>query len=200
LDQFVDIVMVRDPVKFTRPVGLAELGSDSAFAEPYVIRSPHRVHVGRNVRVEENVFLSVVEDHEGVKFDPILRIGDDTVISSDLRLHCTGGIDIGKRVAIAARVYIGDSFRDYGDPYVAPRDMPIAEPIPIRIGDGAFIGTGSTILPGATIGDRAIVAAGSVVTRDIPARTVAFGNPARVVRSWDERSQQWVAGPLRRSA
>jgi acetyltransferase-like isoleucine patch superfamily enzyme len=190
--------MARDPVAFSRPVGLAQLGSDSLFAEPYVIRSPHRVHVGSNVRIEQNSFLSVVEDHEGVKFDPALRIGDWTVIGSDLLLHCTGGIDIGERVAIAARVYIGDSFRDYGDPYVAPRDMPIAEPIPIRICDGAFVGTGSAILPGVTIGERAIVAAGSVVTRDIPARSIAFGNPARVVRSWDERSRQWVAGPPRR--
>jgi len=51
-----------------------------------------------------------------------------------------------------------------------------------RVGKGASIGTGSTILCGVTIGERATVGAGSVVTRDVPAGAVVAGNPARPLR------------------
>jgi maltose O-acetyltransferase len=54
---------------------------------------------------------------------------------------------------------------------------------PVRIGDDCWIGGGAIICPGVTIGPRSIIGAGAVVTRDIPADSVAVGNPARVIRS-----------------
>lgn len=56
-------------------------------------------------------------------------------------------------------------------------------PAPVHIGKGAWIGANATILPGVTVGDGAVVAAASVVTRDVPAGTVVVGSPARVLRS-----------------
>jgi len=53
---------------------------------------------------------------------------------------------------------------------------------PIRIGRGAWIGAGSIILPGVTIGERRVVGAGSVVTRDVPQLSVVAGNPAPFIR------------------
>jgi maltose O-acetyltransferase len=57
---------------------------------------------------------------------------------------------------------------------------------PISIGDDVWLGGGAIVLPGVTIGDRAVVGAGSVVTRDVPADVVVAGNPARVIRSLEE--------------
>lgn len=54
---------------------------------------------------------------------------------------------------------------------------------PVRIGHRAWIGAGAIILPGVTVGDDAVVGAGAVVTRDVAARTVVAGNPARVIRT-----------------
>ena len=54
---------------------------------------------------------------------------------------------------------------------------------PIRIGSGVWIGGGAIVLPGVTIGDGAVIGAGSVVTHDLPAGSLAVGNPARIIRS-----------------
>ncbi len=56
-------------------------------------------------------------------------------------------------------------------------------PAPVHIGEGAWIGSNATILPGVAVGDGAVVAAASVVTKDVPAGTVVVGSPARVLRS-----------------
>ncbi len=54
--------------------------------------------------------------------------------------------------------------------------------LPIKVGDNVWIGAGSNILPGVTIGDNCVIGAGSVVVRDIPANSVAVGNPCKVIR------------------
>lgn len=179
---------------FARPAGLASLGSESYVIEPYKIRSPHRVHIGDNVAIGERCFLSVVESHLGVEYDPVLRIGNDVGIGTDLYIHCAGNVEIEDGVGMSARVFIGDSGRDYEDPGRPSAEMPIAEPGPVRICAKAVIGIGAIILSGVTIGERAAVGAGAVVTRDVPPRSVVFGNPARVIRSWDESTGQWRMG------
>lgn len=57
---------------------------------------------------------------------------------------------------------------------------------PIRVGSDVFIGVDSIIMPGITIGSRVVIGAGSVVTRDVPDNSVAVGNPARVICSFDQ--------------
>jgi len=70
------------------------------------------------------------------------------------------------------------------DPALRAQGLESAEPI--AIGDDVWLGGGAIVLPGVTIGDRAVVGAGSVVTRDVPADVVVAGNPARVIRSLEE--------------
>ncbi len=63
--------------------------------------------------------------------------------------------------------------------------------LPIHIGKCCWIGAGAVILPGVTIGDNTVVGAGSVVTRDLPANVVAFGNPCRVIREISEKDMEY---------
>lgn len=63
---------------------------------------------------------------------------------------------------------------------------------PIRIGNDVWIGGGTIILPGVTIGDRSVIGAGSVVVRDVPAAKVVVGNPARIIRALDVRNDMEV--------
>lgn len=179
---------------YSRPSGLAELGVDSYFIEPYKIRSPHRIHVGDNVIVGERAFLSVVQSEGGLEFDPCLRIGDDVRFNSDVFIHCVGTVEIGTGAGLGARVFIGDSGRDF-ESLRQPGQAPvITEPRPVRIHDHAVVGTGAILLEGVTVGERAFVGAGAVVTRDVPPRSIVFGNPARVVRRWDESAGEWRTG------
>jgi len=179
---------------FARPAGLGSLGSESYFIEPYKIRSPHRIHIGDNVSIGERSFLSVVESDKGVEFEPVLRIGDNVQIGADFFVHCAGGVEIADGVGMSGRVFIGDSVRDYEDPSQATADLVFSEPSPVRIERDVVLGFGAMILDGVTVGERAFVGAGSVVTRDVPPRSVVFGNPARVIRTWDESKGEWRIG------
>ena len=68
---------------------------------------------------------------------------------------------------------------------------------PVRIGNGVWIGAGAVILPGVTIGDYAVIGAGSIVTKDIPANMIAFGDPCRVVREITDRDKEYYYHELR---
>ncbi len=63
--------------------------------------------------------------------------------------------------------------------------------MPIHIGRNCWLGAGAIVLPGVTIGDNTVIGAGSVVTKDIPANCVAYGNPCRVVRPISERDREF---------
>jgi maltose O-acetyltransferase len=111
--------------------------------------------------------------------EELLSIGEDVVITGPLH------IDIGARVAIGDRTYIGhDVTLLTVDHEIASTKQRCGEPQagPISIGSGAWLGSKVIVLPGVTIGDGSVVAAGAVVTRDVPANTVVGGVPARVLR------------------
>ena len=112
-----------------------------------------------------------------------LRIGNQVGMSSTI-IWCHEKIEIRDRTTIGAMVLIMDSdchslnFRDRW----TERDMLYKKNGSVHIGQDVLIGTRAIILKGVTIGDRAVIAAGAVVTKDIPADCVAAGNPARVVK------------------
>ncbi|MCY7365879.1 MAG: acyltransferase [Frankiaceae bacterium] len=104
-----------------------------------------------------------------------MRIGDRVFINCGSVVISVLEITIGDDVALANEVYVMDSNSHgvEGRPHVEA---------PVRIGDGTWVGARALILPGVTIGKRVVVAAGSVVTRDVPDDVLVAGNPARVVR------------------
>ncbi|MEC4271825.1 DapH/DapD/GlmU-related protein [Adlercreutzia sp. R25] len=104
-------------------------------------------------------------------------LGRDVFINSGCKFQDQGGIYIGDHAYIGHNVVLATLNHDLNPARRADMD-----PAPIRIGDNVWIGANSTVLPGVTIGDGAVVAAGAVVTRDVPAMTVVGGVPARVIR------------------
>ena len=171
---------------------LARFGPRSLIVPPAVIHSPHRIEIGAGVILHQNAFLSVVEEHNGRRHTPRLRIGDGTSFGYNLWISCVGEIDIGTEVLAGHNILITDTYHEFHDPDVAIMHQPMADPEPVRIGDGVHLGPNVSILAGVTIGERSFVAAGAVVTRDVPPNAVVVGNPARVIRRYDRASGEWV--------
>jgi len=105
-------------------------------------------------------------------------IGRNVFINQGCHFMDMGGITIGDDVMIGPKVNLVSSGHPT-DP--AQRRNGIVKK-PITIGNNVWIGVAATILPGVTIGENAVVAAGAVVSRDVPANTIAAGVPARVLK------------------
>lgn len=107
-----------------------------------------------------------------------MTIGKNVYINNNLLAMSRGGITIDDDVQIAGNVSILSNNHD-------PYERQILTCRPVHIKKGAWLGAGSTILPGVTVGKFAIVGAGSVVTKDVPDYSVVVGNPAKVVKTLD---------------
>jgi acetyltransferase-like isoleucine patch superfamily enzyme len=126
----------------------------SAIDESVAVFTPLYINYGKNTKIGKNVFIN---------FDCVFL---------DL-----GGITIEDNVLIAPKV----SLLSEGHP-VSPQNRQSLVPGHIHIKKNAWIGAGATILPGVTIGENAIVAAGAVVSKDVPANTIVGGIPAKIIK------------------
>lgn len=107
-----------------------------------------------------------------------IRIGKNVFINSGCCFQDQGGITIGDGVLIGHQVVFATL-----DHLLAPEKRQSMIPRPIVIGNNVWIGSHATILGGVTVGDNAVIAAGAVVTRDVPPDTVAGGVPAKIIKS-----------------
>ncbi len=105
-----------------------------------------------------------------------LTLGDDACVADGAEIYNVAPVTLGARSVVSQGAYLCAASHDHRQP-----DFPMIS-APIRLGDRAWVAARAIVLPGVTIGDGAVVGAGSVVTRDVPAGCTAAGNPARVVR------------------
>ncbi len=149
---------------------------------------------GLSIEIGEDVVMHGTSTLTGAKvFDrPRLVIGDRSHCGSYFSAAVGADIIIGSDVLIANRVSLFAYDSHPRDPVARMAGLPAeaASSRPIVIKDGAWICMGSIILKGATIGENAIVAAGSVVVEDVPPDSVVGGNPARVLAGPSGRSRQ----------
>jgi acetyltransferase-like isoleucine patch superfamily enzyme len=145
------------------------------------------VQLGQDVKISDfvNLYGCVVGDK--TKIGPFVeiqkgaRIGASCKISS--HTFICEGVSIGDRVCVGHSVtFINDKY-----PRATTRDGQLKTDEDwvcqaIQVHQGASIGSGAVLLGGITIGENAIVGAGSVVTRDVPGNTIVAGNPARILR------------------
>lgn len=129
--------------------------------------------LGRNSTVQPRL--------KGVCFDRV-HIGANVMIMPDCLMMARGGITIEDDAMIAANVQLISNNHDLYD-----RNILICKPV--CIGRKAWIGAGATILPGVSVGENAVVAAGAVVTKDVAPNTIVGGNPAKFIKSIQSKEE-----------
>lgn len=153
-----------------RLVGVS-IGEGSTIELGVVIGRPRGVRIGRNCRIAHRVKI-VAELGGGT-----LEMGDNVTINEGVRLDHTGALVIGDDALLSHEAVVYT--HSHG---IDPRSRPL--PLSLRIGKGAWIGARAMIMANVdSIGHGAVVAAGSIVTKNVPVSTVVGGNPAKTIRT-----------------
>lgn len=110
-------------------------------------------------------------------FGKNITVGKNVFINACCHFQDHGGVSLGDGCQIGHNVVFATL--NHG---LAPEDRQTTYPAPITLGKNVWVGSNSTILQGVTIGDNAVIAAGAVVTKDVPENTIVGGVPARIIR------------------
>lgn len=144
-----------------------------ALGRRYALLRTLAASVGDNVRIEDGCYLKSVQG---------LSVGSNVSIWPMTYIEASGGVTIGSDVSIAHGVTVMSEEHEYGS-----HDRPIKDQgkrfAPVVIEDNVWIGAKAVILSGVTIHSGAVVGAGAVVTKDVPANAVVAGVPARVIKT-----------------
>lgn len=160
-------------------------GEGSVVAFPTVALHGERwIWIGRDTTIGPLASLSAgMVPGQVMVTDPVVRIGDRCLIGRGSSIVGHFSIEIGDDVCTGPHVYVTDQNHGYEDLDVPIRLQQMPER-PVAIGEGSWLGAGAIVLPGARIGRHVAVAAGSVVTGELPDYCVAAGAPARVIRRY----------------
>jgi acetyltransferase-like isoleucine patch superfamily enzyme len=167
------------------------------------IRNPRYIKIGKNFKIEDNSelqgkSLKGIEIGNSVtigrgamirpsgyykgEFGEGLKIGDGSSIGAMNYIGCAGFIEIGKNVMIGPSVNLIAENHNFADANIPMKEQGVNRK-GIKIEDDCWIGTQSTVLDGVTIGEGSIIAAGAVVTKDIPAFSIVGGVPAKIIKN-----------------
>ena len=127
-----------------------------------------------------------------------LTVGSNCHMGDNVHIVASESVTIGDNCLLASKIFISDtSHGNYqGDGQSSPASDPNSRPLhsrPVAIGTNVWIGENVCVLPGVSIGDGAIINANAVVTKDVPAASIAAGVPARVIKQWDDASGKWLS-------
>jgi acetyltransferase-like isoleucine patch superfamily enzyme len=174
------------------------------------VESPSRIinssfiTMGDNVSLGPGCMLNAIQRYPGrfltklpdgvevQSYEPMIRIGDRVSATGYLTVSAVKSVIIEDDVIIASSVFIGDHSHGRSRTDIAYKYQPLEDISPVRIGRGCWIGEHVVIMPGVTIGNFSIIGANSVVSRDVPPKSIAVGSPSKVVKVWCENRSAWT--------
>ena len=142
------------------------------------------VRLGKRVIVRGRVARCEIGAEKGA----VLEIGDRVFINQGATVAARRHIKIGRNTQIGDFAAVYDSNYHRIDPHHAVKCAPVV------IGENVWLGRGAMVLPGSNVGDHTVVAAGSIVSGDLPPRVLAAGNPARAVKELQIPDDGWRRG------
>ena len=181
------------------PLLLGSCGKAVVFGRNLVLRHPHKIHIGDRVVIDDDCVLDAKRSEEakiklgdGVLLSrgTIISTGGQVVIGPNCNLgvqtliHSDHEVRLGRAVLLAARCYLmGVADYRYDRTDVPVVEQGKGEKAPLVLEDHVWLGAGVFIRPGVTVGNNAIVAVNSVVTREVPPFGIVAGTPARLVKN-----------------
>lgn len=161
---------------------------------PFYIRGRRNISFGKGLTTGTGIRLDAFPKEKEKK---CLLFGNDIEINDYVHIAAVEKVSIGNNVLIASKVFISDhnhgnysGSHDHDNPNSLPKERKLFSN-PVIVEDNVWIGENVCILPGVTIGKGAIIGAMSLVNRDIPANTLAVGNPAKVIKRYNSSSRNW---------
>lgn len=143
------------------------------------------ISIGNNTLIGYNTILAAHDFLLGKNFNPSIIIGDNVNIGDDSNISCINKIVIGNGVRMGRKVMLNDNSHGIFERSmldIQPNLRPLISKGPIIIEENVWIGEMVCVLSGVRIGKGSIIGAGSVVTKDIPAYSLACGIPARIIK------------------
>lgn len=161
---------------------------------PFDLRGRKFIDPGENLTTGVGCRLEAFSPHGG----RTMHFGKNVQMNDYVHICAMQDVTIGDNVLMAGKIYISDNshgcYKGSPGEDISPDVPPIQRSYrtaPVHVGDNVWIGEGVVILPGVTIGRGAVIGANSVVNRDIPAATIAVGQPARPVKRFDPVTRIW---------
>lgn len=155
------------------------------------VNSCKNLYIGENTEIGYDFRFLLIEKYHGGRYSPSCVIGKNCSIGNRFSVLTADKVVIKESNLIASDVLI--AAENHGtDPEKADSYASIKlTSRPVTIEEGCWIGEKVIVLPEVNIGKGSIIGAGSVVTKSIPEYSIAVGNPARVIKQWDENCKQW---------
>ena len=160
---------------------------------PIVIRGQKYIDFGKNLTTGSRCRIEVHGNHKNKR----LFFGNNVNIGYDVRISCCDKIEIGNNVLMGSRVLIIDNshgkYSGVGlqdSPNMIPNKRKIVSR-PIKIEDNVWIGENVVVQMGVTIKYGSVIAANSVVTKDVPSMCIVAGMPAKVIKKYDKEKKEW---------
>lgn len=166
------------------------IGNNTIIKKPLLIYNKKFITIGNNVTIREGARIEPINVWGKVKYNPQIIISDGVSIEQNCHINCGKKVEIGKNTVISAECMITDIDHEYENVNIGIMDQGLIVKS-TKIGNNVFIGMGSKIMAGVSIGNHSIIGANAVVTRDIPEYSVAVGIPAKIIKRYNFESKQW---------
>lgn len=162
-----------------------QISNTVKFSSPFTLRGAKYILIGKNTNFGKHCILTAWDKYHNDNFIPSITIGENCNFGEYNHITSSNRIIIGNNLLTGRWVTITDNshgMTDYDSLRIAPVDRRIYSKGSVIIGNNVWIGDKATILPGVKIGDGAVIAANTVVTKDIPAYSVVGGNPMKILK------------------
>lgn len=162
------------------------MGSNALIEGPSNVMNPQCISIGNNFTARSGLKLRAYTSWEDTVFNPVLLIGNNVHLATDVTINCTHRIEIHDNAAIGASSKVMDhahGLPGYEDLQTLVMKRELTSKGGVVIKENVMIGANVVILAGVEIGENSIIGSNSVVTRSIPPNSIAAGVPARVLKT-----------------